>query len=98
MQTRVSLGIILCLGSVAVSGAAFAHALWTDPKPRDGKDGYKPGTTVFKLPCGVGRTATQPVTMWAAGKPRTVKFTETVPHEGCFLIEFAAAIRVRSSA
>ena len=67
----------------------MAHALWTLPKPRDKQDGYKPPprNPGFVLPCGVARSATQPVNPLTAGMP--MKVQSTGAHPGCFLIEYA---------
>src|SRR5262245_14923237 len=74
---------------------AHGHALLVEPQPRDQQDGYKdpprapPGTGA---PCGVGRMVPpQPQTGYPAGAPLTVKWTETVTHPGCLVIDFAAA-------
>jgi hypothetical protein len=74
------------------SSIAAAHTRVDIPPPRDNRDGYKPGRTAgFVQPCGVKRSAAQPLTTWPAGSTQLVKWTETVHHDGCFLVEFATS-------
>lgn len=78
--------LLLVLG---VSGAAHAHALWSMPRPRDNRDGWKETAAGFAQPCGVARKPTQPVTAFMTGSTFQVRWTETVNHPGCFLIDFS---------
>jgi hypothetical protein len=97
MSTR-PLGVQRLLYLLFLSGVfltlpshAGAHCLWTMPAARDQRDGYKPPPRDpgFVLPCGVARAASQPTTTLPTGAMQLVKWTETVYHPGCFLIEFA---------
>jgi hypothetical protein len=74
------------------AGAAQAHILLVDPKPRDQNDTHKSDL----VPCAPPRSATQPVTMmdpmgvaYAGGTTITVKWNETVNHPGCFEIDIS---------
>lgn len=78
-----------CALVAGVESVAFAHARLDAPPARDNRDGYKDDTG--GAPCGIGRTATQPSTTLAAGATVEVKWTETVNHPGCFLIDFATS-------
>ena len=70
--------------------SAPAHTLFINPRPRDQMDGYKPiRTPGFVLPCGVARKDGQPTTTLQSGAMQMVQWKETVPHDGCFLIEFS---------
>jgi MYXO-CTERM domain-containing protein len=87
----------LAVGLVTLTiaaGAARAHILLVDPKPRDNNDTHKSDAT----PCQPARTAAQAVTMmdakgvaYAGGATITVKFNETTNHPGCFAIDIAPA-------
>lgn len=90
MTKYIVVSFVVAASSIALVRPASAHTLWNDPAPRDDQDGYKPqGSAGFVLPCGVARKASQPVTKLKADSKRMVQWTETVPHPGCFLIEFA---------
>jgi hypothetical protein len=81
--------LTVAFASLAPAGAQ-AHTLFMSPKPRDQMDGYKPTRTPgFVMPCGVARSAAQPTTTLPAGAMQMIQWKETVPHPGCFLIEFA---------
>jgi MYXO-CTERM domain-containing protein len=87
----LGLGVGLVTLTIA-AGAAQAHVLLVDPKPRDQIDTHKSDT----VPCAPPRTATQPVTMmdpmgvaYAGGATITVKFNETVNHPGCFEVDIS---------
>ncbi len=91
MQAR-TLALAVAISGTLAGWAAdtWAHALLTDPPPRDKQDGYKPTRSPnFVLPCGIGRGPAQPITRLQAGATVTVKWSETVYHPGCYLIEFA---------
>ena len=93
MQHRLPALRLICVVAFvcASSVTVHAHTLWTMPRPRDQKDGYKPPPRDpgFVLPCGVARSATQPVTTLKSGAAQMVQWDETISHPGCFLIEFA---------
>jgi MYXO-CTERM domain-containing protein len=89
----LGLGVGLFTLSIA-AGAAQAHILLVDPKPRDQIDTHKSDA----VSCAPPRTATQPITMmdptgmpYAGGNTITVKWNETTNHPGCFEIDIAAA-------
>jgi hypothetical protein len=88
-------GFAAGLVTLALSaGAAQAHILLADPKPRDNNDTHKSDAT----PCQPARTAAQPVTMmdakgvaYAPGATITVRWNETTNHNGCFAVDVAPA-------
>src|SRR3954447_6826080 len=89
----LGLGVGLVTLTIA-AGAAQAHILLVDPKPRDQNDMHKSDA----LSCAPARAATQPVTMmdptgvaYMGGKTITVKWNETINHPGCFEIDVSAA-------
>jgi hypothetical protein len=67
--------------------SASAHALMTMPMPRDNNDAHKDPTG----PCGVTRNASQPMNNLTAGATYVVAWTETVYHNGCFVVDFSPA-------
>jgi len=81
------------LSAVAWGGIttdAHAHTRMDMPKARDMQDGYKPTRSPgFVLPCGIARSASQPINTLTAGSTIGMKWTETVYHPGCFIIDFA---------
>jgi hypothetical protein len=88
---------ILCLVAVpaivaAAASTAYGHARLMTPTPRDTRDGYKdktpPGTGA---PCGITRATSQPSSNLTAGATLNVAWEETIDHNGCFVIDFAAA-------
>jgi MYXO-CTERM domain-containing protein len=73
-----------------VTADAGAHTRMDMPKARDMQDGYKPTRSPgFVLPCGIARSASQPINTLTAGSTIGMKWTETVYHPGCFIIDFA---------
>jgi hypothetical protein len=73
-----------------VTADAGAHTRMDMPKARDMQDGYKPTRSPgFVLPCGIARSASQPINTLTAGGTIGMKWTETVYHPGCFIIDFA---------
>lgn len=69
---------------LAVPQVSSAHMVMTAPKPRNNMDGIKSG------PCGgVARTST-PATL-TAGATVTVKWKETIAHQGCYQVAFSEA-------
>jgi hypothetical protein len=86
MRTRlVQIAAFICSLATTYAGPVDAHALFSEPAPRDQQDGYKDGSA-----CGVGFAATQPLTTYAPGQSLNVQWLETVDHPGCFLVEFSA--------
>ena len=82
--------LALCPLLALLPSAAFAHALFVSPKPRDNVDGWKElGTRGFMHPCGAVRKAGQPVTLLKTGGTISVSWAETVNHPGCFLLDFS---------
>ncbi len=78
-------GLLVC-----VAPSAQAHTRMDMPPARDMQDGYKPTRSPgFVLPCGIARSAAQPVTKLDAGSTIAMKWTETIYHPGCFIIDFA---------
>jgi MYXO-CTERM domain-containing protein len=89
----LGLGVGLVALTIA-AGAAQAHILLVDPKPRDQNDMHKSDA----VPCAPARTMAQPVTMmdpmgvsYAGGATITVKWNETTNHPGCFEIDISPA-------
>jgi hypothetical protein len=84
--------LVLLVAAAWPSAQASAHIRLMYPMGRDQRDDHKdnlardPG---FVLPCGIARTAQQPVTELKPGQSVTVQWTETVDHTGCFYIDFA---------
>ncbi|HEY2901179.1 MAG TPA: SCE4755 family polysaccharide monooxygenase-like protein, partial [Polyangia bacterium] len=77
---------------VGAAAPAAAHTRMDMPPARDMMDGYKPTRTPgFVLPCGVVRKAApaQPITTFPAGSTIGMKWTETIYHPGCFIVDFA---------
>ncbi len=78
----------LLVSSVALCVApAPAHSVLVAPTPRDNSDSNKDPSG----PCGPKRYATQPQTRVAPGDPVVVRWTETVDHPGCFVVDLARA-------
>lgn len=85
MRSRwVLIASLVCGLTATYAGRVDAHALFAEPAPRDGRDGYKDGSA-----CGVGFDIAQPVTSYTPGQTVNVKWLETVDHSGCFLVEFS---------
>ena len=87
-KLRLGLAALAITSAVAVQSMALAHTVLVSPPPRDvgaaNADQHKNG------PCGgVARAGTP--TKYAPGATVTVKWKETVSHEGCFQIGFSAA-------
>jgi hypothetical protein len=87
-KLTVGFRVLGVVALVAMPSIAAAHTVMVTPPPRDvgltGNDAHKSG------PCGgIGR-AGKP-TKYAPGAPVTVKWMETVSHEGCFQIGFSQA-------
>lgn len=80
------LAAVISLGMPAV---VFAHARLDYPPGRDKRDDHK--DTNGGAPCGIARAASQPSTALTAGASVEVKWTETVNHPGCFLIDFSSS-------
>ncbi|HVR62290.1 MAG TPA: MYXO-CTERM sorting domain-containing protein [Polyangia bacterium] len=94
IRTRVCWPAAVCAAILvgAAGRPARAHTRMDMPPARDMQDGYKPTRTPgFVLPCGIARSAAQPVTSLVAGSTIGMKWTETVYHLGCFIIDFASA-------
>ncbi len=82
--------LVLCPLLALIPSAAFAHALFVSPKPRDNVDGWKEFRTKgFVQPCGVARKSGQPVTVLKTGSTVSLSWNETVNHPGCFLVDFS---------
>lgn len=80
---------MLALASAfAMPSVSHAHTVLMTPPPRDvgvvGNDGHKTG------PCG-GVARKGAPTKYAVGSTVTVKWTETIAHQGCFQIGFSPA-------
>ncbi|MBC8132476.1 MAG: hypothetical protein H7X95_05795 [Deltaproteobacteria bacterium] len=71
------------------TSVAWAHARLDAPPGRDMRSDHK--DTNGGPPCGIARTASQPSMTLTAGATVDVKWTETVNHPGCFLIDFSSA-------
>jgi MYXO-CTERM domain-containing protein len=88
---KLGLGVVgvLTVGfALAAPSVASAHTVMMTPPPRDvgvaGADGHKTG------PCGGVARAGKP-TKYAAGATVTVKWQETIAHQGCFQIGLSEA-------
>ena len=77
------------LSSWVAPSLVLAHTRLDYPPARDMRDDHKDSNG--GAPCGIARTSAQPLTMLAPGAPVDVKWTETVDHPGCFLIDFSSA-------
>lgn len=85
----ISFGASL-FATVLAPRAASAHASLTDPAPRDANEPDPNKRARKSGPCGgIARTST-PKT-YKPGQKITVKWQETIQHQGCFQIAFSPA-------
>ena len=81
-KRNLGLRVLVIAAGLAIPAAAVAHVRAVSPAPRSQADNLKSG------PCGnVPRTATP--TVYAPGQTVTVKWTETIGHEGCYQVAFS---------
>ncbi|MEP6653396.1 MAG: SCE4755 family polysaccharide monooxygenase-like protein [Myxococcales bacterium] len=89
MTIRFSISSLAAILSLAVPAVAAAHARLDYPPGRDMRDDHK--DTNGGAPCGIARAASQSSTPLTPGASVEVKWTETVNHPGCFLIDFSSS-------
>jgi hypothetical protein len=84
----VGFRVALVAVALAVPSTALAHIRWMTPTPRSQADGLKPPT--YPAPCGNVAKGATPQAVFASGATISVKWAETVPHEGCYQVAFSA--------
>lgn len=78
--------LFLLLAAGLAAPRAHAHALVTDPVSRDGKDNWKDPNA----PCGITTKNLNPAKTYQKGQQVVVKWTETINHPGCFLVDLSS--------
>jgi MYXO-CTERM domain-containing protein len=83
---RIAPVFAFALAAGLAARGAHAHARIDDPVSRDGKDNWKDPNG----PCGITTKNLTPAKTYLAGQQVTVKWTETINHPGCFLIDLSS--------
>jgi MYXO-CTERM domain-containing protein len=87
---RFGLQVLACAAMLAAPATAFAHAFVVTPPPRDIGEPDLDARAHKTGPCG-GLPRTGTPTKYAPGATVTVKWQETISHQGCFQIGFSPA-------
>jgi len=85
-KQKMGFRVLLVAGVLAIPASAAAHIRWISPAPRSQADGLKAPT--YPGPCGSVPRTTKP-TVYTPGQTVTVKWTETIGHEGCYQVAFS---------
>jgi MYXO-CTERM domain-containing protein len=83
---RIAPVLLFALAAGLAAPRAHAHARVDDPVSRDGKDNWKDPNA----PCGLTTKNLNPAKTYQKGQQVTVKWTETINHPGCFLVDISS--------